>query len=169
MTTRTPLRALALLLACLVLCTGQTCDNAASTGSGDPAEEPSPPPATITVQLINGSAVYAIDVSLYASNTPVTDVATDLFVPQNQVTTDVGFAGTGLIPPGETDTVELPCATTAVFGTPGGIFVDVNSGAEIGPGAQRVAQRDVLYGCGDIVTLRFRPDGAGFTTDLLVE
>lgn len=160
----------------LPMCFGQTCSVEAvpddlddgNTGTS-PIPEPDPPPTTITIRLINASSQYAVDVELYTSSTPVSNIATDLFIDSKKVTESIGFAGTGLIAPGQVDSIQVECGQAVVIGTKGGRFVNIETGAEIRPGQQRVAQMGMLYQCGDIITLRYRPDGEAFTTDLFVE
>jgi hypothetical protein len=142
-------------------------DPGGGPGSG---EGPPPTPSAVTVQFINQSTVNALDVQFHASAVPIgDDVNATLFDPANRVTEDIGFAGTGLIPAGETDQITLNCNSAVSIGTLGGLFRNPETGEEIGTGEQRAAEIDLQYYCGEVVTLSFLPSGTGFETILIVE
>ncbi len=142
-------------------------DPGGGPGSG---EGPPPTPSAVTVQFINQSTANALDVQFFASAAPIgDDVNTTLFDPANRVTQDIGFAGTGLIPAGETDEITLNCDAAVSVGTLGGLFKNPDTGEEIGTGEARVAEIDLQYYCGEVVTFGFRPSGATFETILIIE
>ncbi|MBN1492151.1 MAG: hypothetical protein JXA69_19725 [Phycisphaerae bacterium] len=157
-----------LILLCLPLYMGQACVSVSGDPDPEPepADVPEPPPAFVLVQFLNESA-YGVDIELYASATPITNPATELFVPGNRIT-GLGEFGTDIIRPDSAGSVEVRCTWAAAIGTLGGRFVDTE-GQEIGRGRQRVASMGIGYECEDIITLRFRADGDEFTTDILFE
>lgn len=162
------------VLLCVPLCLGQTCavsvPDTGGTGAGDDGgAEPVPPPSTIHMQFANASDTYAADVQFYASATPVTNPATELFVPEKRIVGNLGFAGTGFIPAGQVDTTEANCSWAVVVGTLGGRFLDQETGQEVAHGEQRLFRLGEGYSCGDTITFRFRPDGQTVSIQLLIE
>jgi hypothetical protein len=175
MSSRIQQRLFLFLLLSMPLCLGQACGVSAPEGTDagdggtDEVTEPAPPPSTIHMQFANGSTAYAADVQFYASATPVTDPATELFIPEKRIIGNLGFAGTGLIPAGQVDTTEIACTNAVVVGTLGGRFIDQESGQEIAHGTQRLYRIGEGYACGDTITFRFQPDGQGVSIQLLIE
>jgi hypothetical protein len=158
-----------LLLVSLPLCLGQTC--AFFTVDGGDGGDSGPPetPGTIKVRFINSSVNYALDVQFYAVNFVTANVDQDLFQPANRIIGSVGFAATGLIPAGDVDSIELNCDGAMTIGTPGGYFIDEDTGAQVGQSTRWAAQLDLGYQCGDTITLIYKPQGDGFETDAFVE
>ena len=125
-------------------------------------------PTTITVRFVNNSP-WALDPQFYTTSAALGDPEQILFLPGNQVRTGFGFAGSGLIPGGQTDQVTLNCEQAITIGTRGGQFVDQDSGTEQGTGQQRVAGIQLSYSCGDTITLTYHANGEVFTTGPNVE
>ena len=125
-----------------------------------------PSPETVVIRFSNLTATESVQVEFYASNTPLTNVPADLFVPQNLVTRSVGFAGTGIIQPNRFDIIEFPCTPNMTIGTTGGTFVDHESGEARGVGDTRWAQEGPLALCGSAVSFDYAGDGTVFTTVL---
>ncbi len=158
------------VLLCVPLCLGQTCAvRVPADGGTDEPVEPPPPPSTVVMRFANGSSAYAVDVQFYASATPVTNPATELFVPEKRIVGNLGFAGTGLIPANQSDTTELACSNATVVGTLGGRFIDQDSGQEVAHGEQRLYRIGEGYSCGDTITFRFQPNGQKVSIQLLIE
>jgi hypothetical protein len=137
--------------------------------SGEPTNPPAPA-SRITVRFANQTA-SALDVQFYASASAVGTDLNALFAGGNQITMDIGFAGTGLIAPNGSDEITLDCVSAVTIGTRGGRFVNSDSGQEVATGQQRVASMDLQYNCGDRVTWTFlySDQAQAFTTTLLVD
>lgn len=135
--------------------------------SGDSPSASVVPVDRVRVRFANDSTL-ALDVQFYAMGGGSADVATDLFVPANQVTAGIGFVGTGLLDAASSDEVIIPCASAGALGTRGGRFLS-EEGAELGGGVQRIAAAGLQYGCGDTVTFIYEQRGEVFTTSMLIE
>ncbi len=121
------------------------------------------PPASsgkIRVVFRNLAINYAVDVQFYATGNPVVDPDTDLFVEPNRVLgpaeDPIGWAGTGLIPAGNEDSIELDCAAARVIGTLGGEFVTEDTGVGVGTGTRRIAVQEQQFNCGEVITFTFQ-------------
>jgi hypothetical protein len=154
-------------------CTVTVADpNPPADGNNDADDNRQPPPPSniIKVRFINETDV-AVDVQFYASATPVdaNDIDNTLFVPGNLRTLSIGFAGLGVIPPGEVDEITLDCSNASAIGTKGGLFTDVETGELLGAGRQRFLLIDNQYGCNDTITIFYKPDGDTYNTTFLVQ
>jgi hypothetical protein len=119
------------------------------------------------VRMVNGSPV-AVAVQLFTSTGTVVNPDTELFLPTNQQLAGIGFAGSGILQPGQTDDVQFDCAAVVSFGTPGGAFLNVDTGAQIGTGTRYVLIRGSQFQCGSTITFTYLPSGSGFRTDVSV-
>ncbi|MBN1342467.1 MAG: hypothetical protein JXQ73_07290 [Phycisphaerae bacterium] len=117
-------------------------------------------PNKVTVWLVNASAKLAVEPLLYATGEAVVDPATELFIGANKVG-GIGFAGTGLIPSGQSEKVELDCTAARVIGTPGARFADADSGTTAGTGEQKILSQSLLFNCGATVTFTFQGQTGG--------
>lgn len=148
------------------------CASVISPGQdGEPTEPDAPaqPANTITVRFANESA-SALDVQFFASpNPPGDDIAMTFFDAANQIVTDIGFAGTGIIASEATDILTLNCSDAATIGTLGGEYLNADSGLVVGTGKQRVAQLGLQYDCGDRVTFIYLFNGDAFDTTLVID
>lgn len=151
------------LFIALVLCVTTSCVEVPPPG-GDGGGGPS----TITVRWINATS-SALDPQFYASPEPLGDPAVMLFVPQYQIVDGVGFAGSGLIPGGQTDEVVLDCETVATIGTLGGTFLNADTGEPIGTGQQRILSAQLNFVCGDTIVFTYRSGPEGFRTLFTVQ
>jgi hypothetical protein len=133
-----------------------------------PDEGATTPTRSLQVRFANRTG-RVLDVEFYASSEPLGNPDQVLFISENKVTEGIGFAGTGLVPPGTTDSITLACENARVIGTKGGRFVDDEAGEELGRGERRVAARYLQYECGDQITLVFDSAGEFFTTTMLIE
>ena len=120
----------------------------------------------ITIRFQNLTSSEAVNVQLHASQDSLTTVPDDLFVDEHKLTSGVGFAGTGLIPPRSGDLVELPCTDDLIVGTLGGEFVDSDTGELLGVGQPRWAQAGPLGMCGSILTFEFAGSDGSYTTSV---
>lgn len=142
-------------------------------GGSDSADtlEPGLPANTITVRFINETG-YGLDVQFYVAETlpddlPLGQLTDALFAPENQVTLGIGLSGQGIIPPNDSDLINLPCGQAAALGTLGGRFLG-SKGEEMGYGRQRYVTRG-HYTCDGVITFYFRPATGGFETILVTE
>ena len=110
----------------------------------------------------------AVNVEFYVASEPLSNLPGDLFVEANLVTANIGIAGTGIVLPRSSDTVDLPCSDTLTLGTRGGTFFDNESGEQRGVGDPRWAQASSLGLCGGIVVFTFSETANGFATDVSI-
>jgi hypothetical protein len=122
----------------------------------------------VTVRLVNGSPTAAVDVLLYATGQAVTNADTELFLPANQQLAGIGFAGSGILQPGQVDEVQLDCTAAAAIGTLGGAFLNADTGTQIGTGTRYVLVQGSQFQCGSTITFTYAPSGSGFRTDLAI-
>lgn len=123
---------------------------------------------TVTVDFWNLSTAEAVDVEFFAANEPLAMVPDDLLVPAHRVTASIGVAGTGILEPGNRDSIEFPCTDALTIGTAGGRFLDNETGEFIGAGTPRWVQEQPLGLCGSTVTLIFTSNANGLVTRLYV-
>jgi hypothetical protein len=121
----------------------------------------------VRVRFVNRTT-WALDVQFYAA--PETgDPATALFIEANRITTDIGFAGSGLLPVLDTDEILLDCANAQMIGTLGGEFLDPETGEASGTGQQRSLTIDQQFTCQETITFIYKMDGETFQTSILVD
>ena len=142
-------------------------DGSGDSSGGDSGVADAAPSGQIRVQLVNDSD-YAVAVQLYATD-QTGDAATVLFVEDNLITANVGFAGTGLLPAGEDDEILLNCDSAVMVGTLGGEFVDADTGEVQGTGQQRVLEQDLQFVCTETITLTYRENDDDFSTTLRLD
>ena len=135
-------------------------DNGGSGGGGTPNQ--------ITVRMVNASPSVAVAVQLYSSTGTVTNPDAELFVASNQQLAGIGFAGSGILQPNQTDEVQLACTAAATIGTSGGAFLNVDTGAQVGAGTRYVLALGSQYQCGSTITFTYTPSGNGYRTDVSV-
>ncbi|MHC4442081.1 MAG: hypothetical protein ACYTA5_05750, partial [Planctomycetota bacterium] len=126
---------------------------------------------SVRIRFLNQST-QALDVQFYATASDLTnpaDVNTVLFASGNQVTADIGFAGTGLIPAGKSDEITLDCAAARTLGTLGGRFVNENTGEQVGTGQQRAFSIDLQYSCGDTLSIIYQATSNGYQTTWMLD
>lgn len=132
-----------------------------SGGGGGPSN-------AVTIKFINASNA-ALDPQFYASPQDIGDPNTTLFVPDNQLTEGFGFAGTGLIPAGQSSPdIIIPCSQARALGTLGGAFKNATSGDQLGTGQKRALSIDYAYLCGDSITFTYRSAG-GYSNTFTVQ
>lgn len=138
-------------------------DNGAGDGSGD-ADGGS---QIVTVTFRNLTATEAVEVEFHATEDDLETLPDDLFDPDNGylLVRNIGVGGTGVLGPGQEDTIELACAEHLVIGTTGGTFVDNETGDIRGTGTELWLQKDGFLTCGALVVFEFSAEGEGFRTD----
>jgi hypothetical protein len=124
--------------------------------------------ATVTVRFANITPDAAVDVQFFALQKRDALLPDELFVEENAITRDIGLAGTGILPPAVTDSIEVPCGSDLIIGTQGGIFSDAQTGDVLGLGDSRWLEEIPLGLCGSIVTLEFAPAGDGYASRVLI-
>ncbi|UCD27745.1 MAG: hypothetical protein JSV03_11635 [Planctomycetota bacterium] len=127
-------------------------------------------PNNVRIRFVNQSS-QALDVLFYATAADLTnpaDVDTVLFTPANQVIANIGFAGSGLIPAGETDEITLNGANARTLGTRGGAFINKDTGEHLGTGQQRVFSINLQYSCGDTLSIVYKATATGYETSWLL-
>ncbi len=142
-------------------------NNSGSTDTPDPVI----PVDTITVRFIN-ETTYGLDVQFYVAptvpaDTPLSQLTTILFVPDNRLTEGIGLSGQGTIPANDSDSVTIPCSQAAAVGTLGGLFLGPE-GEQMGYGTQRYATAG-NYTCDGVITFYYRTTTSGFETVLVTE
>ena len=80
----------------------------------------------------------------------------------------MAWAETGVVGPGLTDYVEVECTGTLALGTPGGLFLDQETGEELGAGTQQYL-RSTLTLCGRLVTITYLETADGYETIIDIE
>lgn len=128
----------------------------------------------VTVIFANLTSGEGVDVEFHTSSQQLSAPRTDLFDNDASLfTTNLGIAGTGLIPPKTGDRITLPCSPSLTLGTAGGLFRDIESGEIRGQGQARWVQEGGLDLCGRTVTFTFarRIDGqaASFVTSVSLD
>jgi len=125
---------------------------------------------SVLVVFRNLTDSEAVEVEFYTTAEPLEVVPDDLFDPANGylVVRNIGVGGRGIIAPGETDQLELDCVEGLTLGTTGGLFVDNETGDELGTGTSRWVQEGAQISCGAIVILEYTKEGEAFRTDLLL-
>ena len=123
---------------------------------------PPPPPAQITVKLVNDASV-TMDPHLYISGSKVSSDA--LFVAVNMY---ANFGGSTVIAAGATVSVVLGADAVATIGSQAATFGDWTDWTNAGTSVDSpVRQIDSDYASGDVVTLRFYRDSEGaYHTDV---
>jgi len=120
------------------------------------------------VKFVNATTA-ALDPQFYATGQDLGDPNETLFQPQNQITQGYGFAGTGLIPGGQTSpSITIPCDEARSIGTLGGAFKNPSTGDLLGTGSKRALSIDYAYLCGDSIVFTFRSN-PGFSNSFFVE
>lgn len=161
---------LALICASAILATGQSCVTTVDTGDpgGNNNVGGGVGTTQITVRMINASPNAAVDVQLYATANNISYPDTELFIPVNQQLAGIGFAGSGILQPGQTDEVQINCVNALFIGTAGGNFLNVDSGALLGTGTRYFLVQGGQFQCGSTIVFTFVPSGSGFRTDVAV-
>lgn len=139
-------------------------DNGNGSGSGTPDRD------NVQVVFRNLTENEAVEVEFYATEEPLEVVPDDLFDPANDylVVRNIGVGGRGVIAPGETDSIAVDCGAGLILGTLGGLFVDNESGDELGTGTRRWIQEDAQFSCGATIVLEYTTEGDTYRTDLLL-
>lgn len=117
---------------------------------------------TTVVKLVNATSA-ALRAELYASTEPMSHLPGNLFTAGNLVTAGIGVGGTGVVGPGLADYVTLECSGTLALGTPGGVFLDPETGEELGNGTQQYV-RSTLTLCGRLITITYFEVDDGYET-----
>lgn len=157
--------AIGLILTAGLFAPGQSC----ITISGNDDDEPSGGEENaVTVRFVNHTA-RAVDVEFYLTANTVTDIGADLFAPGNKVTAEIGFAGSGLLEAGAADQIVIACDDATALGTTGGLFLNANTGSQLGRGRQLTLFKGLQYGCGDVVTFTYSESGGEFSTGFSVQ
>jgi len=117
---------------------------------------------TAVTKLVNATTA-ALRTELYASIEPMSYFPEDLFAAGNLVTAGIGVGGTGVVGPGLTDHVTLECTGTLALGTPGGVFLDPETGEELGTGTQQYL-RSTLTLCARLITITYSETAEGYET-----
>lgn len=123
------------------------------------ANEPPPPPASVTLRLINASDV-TLDPEVYVS-ADAADAAA-LLVAGNKFTA-FGIGTIGILAAGGSADVMLVCDEVTILGTTGGRFGE-NLNAPDGAGQQIVLRLGESVFCGDTVTITYSRTEPGFQT-----
>jgi len=120
----------------------------------------------VLVAFVNLTTVD-VDTEFYATNEPLDDKQTDLFVPGNRIQVGIGVAGTGILLSGTEDAIEFPCTPDLVLGTTGGTFKDPDLGTALGMGDARILSVGLIFDCGDAMTFTYGQEDGEFTVDVL--
>jgi hypothetical protein len=136
-------------------------DESVPTGdAGRPVEQ------VVTIAFRNLATTDAVNVEFHTTTDPAAVLPQDLFVQANEITANLGVAGTGLLIPGATDVLEIPCDASLVIGTAGGVFVDNETGETTGRGVPRWLDATSAGLCGAIVGFTFAASGDTFLTSV---
>lgn len=133
-------------------------DFAPGTDVGRPVEQ------VVIIAFRNLATIDAVNVEFHTTTAPVANLPDGLFVEENGVTTNLGVAGTGLLIPGATDILELPCDANLIIGTAGGGFLNNETGEPAGRGEPRWLDATSVGLCGAIVGFTFEGTGGTFVT-----
>jgi hypothetical protein len=120
----------------------------------------------VLVRFYNLSTEDAVDVEFHASPEPIADPDAELFVPSLRIMGQIGVAGTGLLEPGDRDSISVPCSAGLTLGTAGGSFVDNQTGEARGEGQLRWAREGAQFSCGTVITFYFSRVTEGYITDM---
>jgi len=123
---------------------------------------------TVRVIFRNLTEDEAVEVEFYATEDPLEMIPEGLFADGYLVVRNIGVGGRGVIAPGETDSIQVDCGEGLVLGTRGGLFVDNETGDELGTGTIRWVQEDAQFSCGATIVLEYTSDGDTFETHLLL-
>jgi hypothetical protein len=161
---------LALICASAILVSGQSCTTTVDPGNdgGNNGGGGGGGTSVVTVRLVNASPSAAVDVQLYATPNSISNPDTELFIPGNQQLASIGFAGSGILQPNQTDEVQISCANALFIGTTGGAFLNVDTGAVLGTGTRYFLVQGGQFQCGSTITLTYLPSGSGYRTDVAV-
>jgi hypothetical protein len=147
-------------ISCVTITSVNPDDNGGGGGGGDANQ--------ITVRVVNASPNRAVDVQLYATGQGVGNPDTDLFIPANQRAAGIGFAGSGILPAGQTDEMTVACAEANAVGTRGGVFLNQDTGEAVGTGTQYVLFQITQFQCGSTIVFTYAPSGNGFLTSVQI-
>lgn len=142
--------------------------NVGNGNNNDNGSGQEPPARIVTVNLANLTNA-AVETSLYVSTNALAAPLTDLFVPQNLYTKRVGVAATGLIPPLDVDSVDIECGDELTIGTSDALFLDQETGDELGQGNRRIVQLGLVFDCGDEITFVYDREDGEYLVDLIIE
>jgi hypothetical protein len=141
----------------MVGCGGTVIIDPGNNGGNGPDDD------TVILRIQNSTRA-AVRPQIYVGTNGADATADNLFVPENIYTNGVGLAGSGLMAPVSADDVEVPCFADLVIGTPGGEFLDDETGESLGSGPRRILQQGLVFDCGAEITLTFRETEDGYTT-----
>lgn len=110
---------------------------------------------TVTVRLVNATPNRAVDVQLFATGQAVGDLDAEFFIPANQLSAGIGFAGSGILTPASEDQVTLACTDALIVGTLGGRFLNEETGDLIGTGGRFVLFQGGQFACGSTITFTY--------------
>jgi len=143
-----------------------------SPDSGNPFDGDREPTSgrsnVVTVRFSNLTTQAAVNVGFFSMGDSSAVVPDELFTEENALTRDIGLAGTGILPPNVSDSVDIPCGTNLIIGTSGGAFVDPETGDELGKGTRRWASENPLGFCGAVVTFEYVSLGGSFDTRISI-
>jgi len=127
------------------------------------------PKRLVTIHFANLSSTEAVNVDFYVSYDRLEVIPNSLFTAGYYYTEGVGVAGTGVVEPRSTDTIEIECTDVFSIGTTGGRFVDGETGDSLGNGKPRWLQEGPLAICDGEVTFVFRSEDTGFNTTIVLK
>jgi hypothetical protein len=139
-------------------------DIADTPGIAPDSEVARPADQFVTIAFRNLATTDAVDVEFYTTMTRPENLPDGLFIEENAVTASLGVAGTGLLVPGSTDVLEIPCNDNLIVGTAGGEFLDNETGETTGRGEPRWLEATSTGLCGAIVGFTFDISGDTFIT-----
>lgn len=137
-----------------------------NTGDDNDPTANNPADGSIFVAFRNGTTDAAIDVNFYVSTEPLSQVPNDLFTMDNLSLAGIGLGSNGRLAPGVQDIIEVACADGLILGTTGGVFIDPETGEELGVGTQRWVMQGAQFDCGETIVFEYRRDGDVFSTTL---
>lgn len=152
--------------AIVVLVAATGCELALPDESAPPGDVGRPVEQIVTIAFRNLATTDAVNVEFHTTTDPAATPPQDLFVDANKITANVGVAGTGLLIPGATDVLEVPCDANLVIGTAGGAFVDNETGEATGRGVPRWLDETSAGLCGAIVGFTFSASGDTFLASI---
>jgi len=135
-----------------------------TTRTAPDSEVAGPADQFVTIAFRNLANADAVNVEFYTTTTPPENLPEGLFTEENLVTASLGVAGTGLLIPGATDVLEIPCNGNLIVGTAGGEFLDNETGETTGRGVPRWLEATSTGLCGAIVGFTFDVNGDTFIT-----
>ncbi len=113
---------------------------------------------TVTIRVKNTTFVLGVAPQVYATPDAVVDPNADLFVGANRLFQTINF-GSGILPHGYTESVELDCADARVIGTLGGRFYK-QDGTVVGDGQTVILTQGLQFNCGDTLTFTYKGHSA---------